>query len=195
MAEPLTPKTAPFNARTALAMATNRKESQRGPEAAWWGPQTDRVAAYEEADRLMARLSLLGFEVCAKEAEATAVPYCDRCGEDGTTNADLVVQTCDTCVASDKYAIEMLAARATQAEAQAAEMRDALNNLCGGCRASVRVRLIAECGDAGRTLLAELEALRELEQRARKRCDEAVPQWGTELREALAAVDAARKGE
>lgn len=147
--------------------------------------------------------------------------------------------------------------RATQAEAQAAEMRDALNNLCGGCRASVRVRLIAECGDAGRailaelealrrlaeatrewwdspaepdehcdvcdeedredcchadlcdslealdalgadagrTLLAELEALRELEQRARKRCDEAVPQWGTELREALAAVDAARKGE
>lgn len=65
---PLTPETAPpFGARTALAMATNRKESQRGPEAAWWGPQTDRVAAYEEADRLLARLSLLGFEVRRKD--------------------------------------------------------------------------------------------------------------------------------
>lgn len=95
---------------------------------------------------------------------------------------------------SDERA-EMAESRATQAEAQAAEMRDALNNLCGGCRASVRVRLITECGDAGRALLAELEALREVERRTRNRIREAVPEWAPDLREAIAAVDAARRVE
>lgn len=47
---------------------------------------------------------------------------------------------------------------------------------------------------SGRTLLAELEALRELERVARDRVQGAVPEWAPEIRSALAAVDAARKG-
>lgn len=97
--------------------------------------------------------------------------------------------------------------RATQAEAQVAAMLEGASKWrerpcprgahapCACCGEASDHMPDDEYANAGRTLLAELEALRELEQRVRKRCDEAVPQWGTELREALAAVDAARKGE
>ena len=97
--------------------------------------------------------------------------------------------------------------RATQAEAQVASMLEGASKWrerpcprgahapCACCGEASDHMPDDEYANAGRTLLAELEALRELEQRVRKRCDEAVPQWGTELREALAAVDAARKGE
>lgn len=111
---------------------------------------------------------------------------------------------------ADLINAEAALARATQAEAQAAAMREAARKVaahacheCHGHAASVNLRTVCRLSDAGRTLLAELEALRALEKTMR---DARIAEWHSAADievdaayfrcvQALAAVDAARKGE
>lgn len=97
--------------------------------------------------------------------------------------------------------------RAAQAEAQVAEMLEGASKWrerpcprggrapCACCGEASDHMPDDECVVGGRTLLAELEALRELERVTRARVQNAVPEWAPEIRSVLAAVDAARKGE
>lgn len=128
----------------------------------------------------------------AEKAEEEARRQCHR--------ADVTLSTmCD--------ARDACLARATQAEAQVAAMLEGASKWRERPCPRGAHAPCACCGEAsdhmpddeyvvgGRTLLAELEALRELERVTRARVQNAVPEWAPEIRSVLAAVDAARKGE
>lgn len=96
--------------------------------------------------------------------------------------------------------------RATQAEAQVAAMLKAAAEWRDRpCRGGLDPCVCCEEANdhmpddeyvvGGRALLVELEALREVERVTLARVQNAVPEWAPEIRSALAAVDAARKGE
>lgn len=127
------------------------------------------------------------------------------------------VEMLETRAEADLINAEAAIARATQAEAQAAALLGAMEDLSDGacdapgyssgcdlrCRA-VAYRALDTYGAIGRTLLAELEALRKLETEVRDSlhylsdrscigCSSALAKDNLETE--LRAVDAARKGE